>query len=177
MYTSCICTTNLLALAQATTAYTAASTQIGIAKTGVENASNNSGYTQLRAAVDGYVSNLNLKTGELLAPGQKLFGLIDESSWWVDTNFKETQLKRVKAGQPATIELDMYDHSYRGIVQSISYASGSTFSLLPAENATGNWVKVTQRFTVRIKLADDPSFPLRVGASSKVSIDTTQDRK
>jgi membrane fusion protein (multidrug efflux system) len=68
----------------------------------------------------------------------------------------------------------MYDHKYHGIVQSVSYASGNTFSLLPAENATGNWVKVTQRFTVRVTLQDDPNFPLRVGASSNVTVDTTK---
>jgi membrane fusion protein (multidrug efflux system) len=163
-----------VALAQANTQYQAAVTQIDLAKNGVENAQNNNGYTQLRASVDGYISNINLQTGEFVSPGQKLFGLVDNSSWWVDVNFKETQLKRIKAGQGASIELDMYDHKYHGVVQSISYASGNTFSLLPAENATGNWVKVTQRFTVRVKLDDDAQFPLRVGASSKVTIDTTK---
>ncbi len=163
-----------VALAQANTQYQAAVTQIDLAKNGVENAQNNNGYTQLRASVDGYISNINLQTGEYVSPGQKLFGLVDNSSWWVDVNFKETQLKRIKAGQSASVELDMYDHKYHGVVQSISYASGNTFSLLPAENATGNWVKVTQRFTVRVKLDDDAQFPLRVGASSKVTIDTTK---
>ena len=163
-----------VALAQANTQYQAAVTQIDLAKNGVENAQNNNGYTQLRASVDGYISNINLQTGEFVSPGQKLFGLVDNSSWWVDVNFKETQLKRIKAGQSASVELDMYDHKYHGVVQSISYASGNTFSLLPAENATGNWVKVTQRFTVRVKLDDDTQFPLRVGASSKVTIDTTK---
>lgn len=163
-----------VALAQAKTQYQSMMTQIDLAKTGVANAQNETGYTELRASVDGYVSDLNLQSGELVQPGQKLFGLVDDSSWWVDVNFKETQLKRIKAGQPAEIELDMYDHKYHGIVQSVSYASGNTFSLLPAENATGNWVKVTQRFTVRVTLQDDPNFPLRVGASSNVTVDTTK---
>lgn len=161
-------------LQQAKTQYLAAKTQVDLAQTGVKNASNNSGYTELRSPVDGYVSNLNLQSGELVQAGQKLFGLVDDASWWVDVNFKETQLKRVKPGQSATIELDMYDHKYHGTVQSISHASGNTFSLLPAENATGNWVKVTQRFTVRVALQDDPNFPLRVGASSNVTVDTTK---
>lgn len=161
-------------LQQAKTQSLAAETQVDLAKTGVANAQNNTGYTELRSPVDGYISNLNLQTGELVQAGQKLFGLVDDANWWVDVNFKETQLKRVKPGQSATIELDMYDHKYHGVVQSISYASGNTFSLLPAENATGNWVKVTQRFTVRVTLKDDPKFPLRVGASSNVTIDTTK---
>lgn len=152
----------------------AANTQISIAQSGVDNAQNNTAYTQLRSPVNGYISNLNLQTGELVASGQKLFGLVDDQSWWIDVNFKETQLKRVNAGQPASIELDMYDHKYHGVVQSISYASGNTFSLLPAENATGNWVKVTQRFTVRVKLSNESEFPLRVGASADVTIDTAK---
>lgn len=159
-------------LNQALMQYQAAITQAGIAKTNLETANINNGYTQLRAPVDGYTSNLNLQVGELVSPGQKLFGLVDNANWWVDVNLKETQLRRIKVGQTASVELDMYDHKYHGTVQSISYASGNTFSLLPAENATGNWVKVTQRFTVRVKLDNDPNFPLRVGASSNVTIDT-----
>ena len=161
-------------LDQANAQNLAANTQISIAQSGINNAQNNTAYTQLRSPVDGYISYLNLQTGELVAAGQKLFGLVDNQSWWVDVNFKETQLKRVKAGQPASVELDMYDHKYHGVVQSISYASGNTFSLLPAENATGNWVKVTQRFTVRVKIANESDFPLRVGASSNVTIDTSK---
>ena len=78
-------------------------------------------------------------------------------------------------GQPVDVELDLYKHAhYKGVVQSLSYASGNTFSLLPAQNATGNWVKVTQRFTIRIKLENNSQFPLRVGASADVKIDTTK---
>lgn len=160
-------------LDQANIQYKAAQTQIDIAKVSVENAQNNEGYTQLRAPVDGYITDMNLQTGELVSQGQKLFGLVDDSNWWLDVNFKETQLKRIKAGQKAIIELDMYDHKYNGVVQSISFASGNTFSLLPAQNATGNWVKVTQRFTVRVKVEDSKDFPLRVGASADVTVDTT----
>ncbi len=163
-----------VALAQSKTQYQAMMTQIDLAKTGIVNAKNDTGYTELRASVNGYVTDINLQTGELVQAGQKLFGLVDNSEWWIDVNFKETQLKRIKAGQSADIELDMYNHKYHGTVQSISHASGNTFSLLPAENATGNWVKVTQRFTVRVALQDDPNFPLRVGASSNVTVDTTK---
>ena len=161
-----------IAVEQSKIQYQTAQTQIAIAKINVENAANNTGYTELRAPVDGYITNLNLQTGELVQTGQRIFGLVDNSKWWVDANYKETQIKRIKPGQSATIELDMYDHKYTGTVQSISFASGNTFSLLPAENATGNWVKVTQRFTVRVKINNDPAYPLRVGASSKVTINT-----
>lgn len=161
-----------VALSQANSQYAAAKTQIDVAKVELANAQNNSGYTQVRASTDGYVTNLNLIPGQLVQSGQMLFGLVDDSSWWVDVNYKETQLARIKPGQKATIKLDMYDHEYTGVVDSISRASGNTFSLLPAQNATGNWVKVTQRFTVRVKLADDPKYPLRVGASSEVTVDT-----
>jgi membrane fusion protein (multidrug efflux system) len=163
----------IVALTQANTQYTVAKTQIEIANTNQENALNNNAYTQLRAPVDGYISNLFLQSGELVNSGQKLFAVVDNSAWWVDVNFKETQLKRIKPGQSAQISLDLYEHKYMGTVKSISYASGNTFSLLPAQNATGNWVKVTQRFTVRVKLANDPKFPLRVGASAQVSINTS----
>jgi membrane fusion protein (multidrug efflux system) len=124
--------------------------------------------------MDGYISNLNtLMPGEFLNAGQSMFGIVSNDKWWVDANFKETQLGRIKPGQKVEIILDMYDdHKYTGTVQSMSYASGTTFSLLPAQNATGNWVKVTQRFTVRIKVDNDPKYPLRIGASAKVEINT-----
>ena len=109
--------------------------------------------------------------------GQKLFGLVDDTTWWIDANMKETQLRRIKPLQGATVTLDMYDHQYVGNVQSISYASGSTFSLLPSENASGNWVKVIQYFTVRIHVKNDPTYPLRVGASAHVVINTLGNAK
>jgi membrane fusion protein (multidrug efflux system) len=162
----------IVGLTQANTQYAVANTQIKIAQTNKSNALNNNAYTQLHAPVDGYISNLFLQKGELVSGGQKLFALVDNSAWWVDVNFKETQLKRIKPGQSAQISLDLYDHKYHGKVSSISYASGNTFSLLPAQNATGNWVKVTQRFTVRVQLANEVNFPLRVGASAQVQINT-----
>jgi membrane fusion protein (multidrug efflux system) len=98
--------------------------------------------------------------------------MIDDSLWWIDGNFKETQIRRIKPKQKVNIQLDMYSHQYQGYVDSISYASGSTFSLLPAQNSSGNWVKVAQRFTVRIVLRDNKAYPLRVGASSTVTVNT-----
>ena len=166
-------------LAQANTAYNqskiaAASTlqKVELAKFQLDNAQNTFNSTIIIAPVSGYVSNMSLQVGQLVGVGQNLFGVIDDSSWWIDSNFKETQINRIKPKQKVTIKLDMYPHRYSGTVESISYASGSTFSLLPAQNSSGNWVKVTQRFTVRIVLQDSQAFPLRVGASSVVEVNT-----
>ena len=146
--------------------------QVNAAKVGAENSNLNLGYTTLTAPSDGFVSNLKIYKGQLIAPGQSLFGFVNNKKWWVNANFKETDLDRIKAGQKVDVELDMYDHKYKGKVDSISYATGSVFSLLPAENATGNWVKVTQRFPVKITLKDSNNYPLRVGASATVQVDT-----
>lgn len=144
------------------------------AKASVDTAKSNLSYTEYYSPADGYITSLNtLTTGEFINASQQMFGIVDTSSWWIDANFKETQLSRIKVGQAVEVKLDMYEHKYVGEVQSVSYASGNTFSLLPAQNATGNWVKVTQRFTVKVKLHDDPKFPLRVGASTKVKVNTT----
>jgi membrane fusion protein (multidrug efflux system) len=160
-------------LNQAEIGYEAAKTQVKIAKIGLDNANVNQSYTKIFAPVTGYIGNLNLQVGQLVGQGQKLFVLIDDTSWWVDVNFEESQLSRIKPGQPASISLDMYSYTYRGTVQSISYASGSTFSLLPPQNASGNWVKVAQRFTVRVKIENNAKYPLRVGASADASVNTT----
>ncbi|BCD90031.1 hemolysin secretion protein D [Francisella halioticida] len=146
--------------------------QVGSAKLSYDNAILNLGYTTLIAPSDGYVSNLKTYKGQLIGAGIPLFGFIDNKKWWIDANFKETALDRIKPGQKVKIELDMYNHTYTGEVNSLSYATGSVFSLLPPENATGNWVKVTQRFPIKIVLKDNPKYPLRVGASATVKIDT-----
>jgi membrane fusion protein (multidrug efflux system) len=133
-------------------------------------------YTQVSALVDGIVGEVKLRPGSMIQTGQPLFPLIESGSWWVAANYKETDLKRIQPGQAAHIQLDLYpDHSFRGMVESISPASGVAFSLLPPENATGNWVKVTQRFPVKVRIIDDdsPEYPLRIGASSEVTIDTS----
>lgn len=164
--------TALIALKQAMTRYEIANTRINIAKLSIKNAQLNKSYTKLYAPTDGYVSNLNLMPGQLVAAGQKLFALVDNRVWWVDTNLKENQISRIKAGQKASVYLDMYGRTYSGIVQSISYASGSTFSIFPPENASGNWIKIPQYFTVRVTLKDDKQYPLRVGASATVTVNT-----
>ena len=129
------------------------------------------------APADGWVANLTLRPGSYVTPGQPLFALVEDGDWWVDGNFKETDLQRIRPGQPATLSIDMYSGTeVKGTVESIGAGSGAVFSLLPPENATGNWVKVTQRFPVRIKLDETPAdkaFQLRVGASVTATVDTS----
>ena len=129
-------------------------------------------YTQVTAAAEGYIANLDLQEGSVIGEGIPLFALINSQSYWVDANFKETEIKGIKPGQRALIQVDIYPgHTFHGQVESINGSSGSAFSLLPPQNATGNWVKVTQRVPVKISLLDlDDRYPLRVGATASVVI-------
>ena len=133
-------------------------------------------YTEVRAPTAGWVSDVSLREGSFVTMARPVFPLVEDQEWWIDAHFKETDITRIKPGQSASIEVDMYPGvTLNGQVESISAGSGATFSLLPPENATGNWVKVTQRYTVRVKVLDrppNPTQPLRVGASSQVKIDT-----
>jgi membrane fusion protein (multidrug efflux system) len=133
--------------------------------------------TYVTAPGSGWVSKINLRPGSIVQAGTPALALVEDGNWWVDANFKETDLGRIKPGQAATISLDMYPGAtFEGVVESISPGSGASFSVLPPENATGNWVKVTQRFPVRIEITSppDPDKPLRLGASATVRIDTTE---
>jgi membrane fusion protein (multidrug efflux system) len=128
--------------------------------------------TEVKAPTDGLIANLTLQTGYMVTPGTPLFVLIASNEYWVDANFKETQLKDVRPGQRVEIKTDMYpDHVFHGTVQSLSGGSGAAFSLLPPQNATGNWVKVTQRVPVRIRVEDpDAAHPLRIGTTATVKV-------
>lgn len=129
----------------------------------------------IKAPVDGTVGKVTIRPGSLVRAGVPLFPIVDSSKWWVDANFKETDLTRIKPGQKATITVDMYPgHEFSGVVEAVGPASTSAFSLLPPQNASGNWIKLTQRFPVRISLSLNPDDPaMRVGASASVSVDTT----
>ena len=133
-------------------------------------------YTHITTPADGWVTQLTLRKGTLVQAGAVQFALVEAGEWWVEANFRESDLTRLRNGLPAKVRIDMYpDLTLTGRIQSLSAGSGATFSLLPPENATGNWVKVTQRFPVRIALDALPGVttPLRVGASVNVEIDTT----
>ena len=128
--------------------------------------------THVAAPTSGVIANLSLRPGNTVQASTPLFVVISEHEFWVDANFKETQLKDIRQGQKAEIRSDMYpDHVFHGTVQSLSGGSGAAFSLLPPQNATGNWVKVTQRVPVRVKVDDpDPQHPLRIGTTATVRI-------
>jgi membrane fusion protein (multidrug efflux system) len=131
--------------------------------------------THLVAPAAGMVANLSLRPGASVQPRVPLFALISDREFWVDANFKETQLRGLQPGQEATVKLDMYPNRvFRGVVQSLSGGAGTAFSLLPPQNATGNWVKVTQRVPVRVRIVDpDPQYPLRIGTTATVEVRRT----
>lgn len=130
-------------------------------------------HTIITAPVAGVVGEVDVRPGAVVTAGTPLFPLVDSGDWWVDANFKETDLQRIAPGQPAHVSLDLDpSRSIPGTVVAVSPASGAAFSLLPPQNASGNWVKVTQRFPVRVALRlDGHAPPLRVGASASVVID------
>ncbi|MGA8863812.1 MAG: HlyD family secretion protein [Gallionella sp.] len=129
-------------------------------------------HTHVTAPQDGLLSNVTLAAGSLVAAGEPQFALITDNSFHIDANFKETELAGIHPGQNVDIRIDMYpDRHFRGIVQSLSGGTGTAFSLLPPQNATGNWVKIAQRIPVRIKFDQiDADYPLRIGATATVSV-------
>jgi membrane fusion protein, multidrug efflux system len=129
-------------------------------------------HTHIVAAQDGQISNLTLTAGSLVGVGTPLFALIADNSFHIDANYKETELPGIHPGQDVDIQIDMYPgQHFKGSVESISGGTGTAFSLLPPQNATGNWVKIAQRVPVRIKLAPtDTEHPLRIGATATVSV-------
>ena len=129
-------------------------------------------HTHVTAAQDGQISNLSLTEGSLVGVGVPLFALIADNSFHIDANYKETELVGIHPGQNVDIQIDMYPgQHFKGTVESISGGTGTAFSLLPPQNATGNWVKIAQRVPVRIKLAPtDADHPLRIGATATVSV-------
>lgn len=145
-----------------------------LAKAGLQQAELDLQYTQVRAATNGWVTNLTLREGNVVTANQPLFALVSNAEYWVDANLKETELQQVRVGQKAEITVDMYPHHiFKGEVVSISKGSGAAFSLLPPQNAVGNWVKVTQRVPVKIRVTNpEAQFPLRVGTTATVTIDT-----
>jgi membrane fusion protein (multidrug efflux system) len=130
------------------------------------------GYTTLRAPVSGLVSQRAMEPGQTVTHGQPLMAVVPLEDLWVTANFKESQLVHMKQGQPVEIEVDAYGKTYRGHVDSIAAATGARFSLLPPENATGNYVKVVQRVPVKIffEPGQDPNHQLRPGLSVTPSV-------
>jgi membrane fusion protein, multidrug efflux system len=133
-------------------------------------------HTEVRAPVDGLISKKSVEVGHIVQMGQPLLAIVPLHEVWVVANFKETQLARLRPGMPAEVEIDTFSgKKYQGKVDSLSAGTGARFSLLPPENATGNWVKVVQRIPVKIRLDDKQlgnPHTLRAGMSAHVTITT-----
>jgi membrane fusion protein, multidrug efflux system len=145
------------------------------AQAALDRAELNLSYTEIRAPENGIVTKVEqLQIGDYVTASTPLFSLMSSDRVWVEANFKETELTHMRPGQQATIEVDTYpDVVLPAKVESLSPGTGLTFSLLPAENATGNWVKVVQRLPVRLSIDRfDPNVPLRAGLSATVEVDT-----
>lgn len=130
----------------------------------------------LPAPVTGYVAKRSVQVGQRVSPGNPLMAIVPLNAVWVDANFKEVQLKHMRIGQPVELTADLYGSGvvFHGKVIGFSAGTGSAFSLLPAQNATGNWIKVVQRLPVRIKLdqREVDAHPLRVGLSMETEVET-----
>ncbi|ANJ57273.1 hemolysin D [Pseudomonas silesiensis] len=134
----------------------------------------NNARSTLIAPVTGYVAKRTVQLGQRVQPGTALMAVIPLDQLWIDANFKETQLRDMRIGQPVDIEADLYggDVKYSGTIDSLGAGTGSAFALLPAQNATGNWIKIVQRVPVRIHINAEElaSHPLRVGLSTQVNV-------
>jgi len=136
-------------------------------------------YTRIPAPSDGIITAINLEPGEYVEKGEPIFALVDDRDTWVEANLKETQLTHVHAGLKAEVEVDAYPGvKWQATVQGIAPATGAEFSILPPQNASGNWVKVVQRVPVRLRLLPNQDRPhLRAGMTAHISIDTGRARK
>lgn len=130
--------------------------------------------TKIRSPVTGYVAQRNVQVGETLSAGQALLSIVPADQLWIDANFKETQLSGVRIGQKVSVVSDLYGSNvvFDGVVEGINMGTGGAFSVLPAQNATGNWIKVVQRLPVRITLDAEQlkEYPLRIGLSTTVTL-------
>ncbi len=153
-----------------------ANPEVAAARAKVEQAQLDLSRTVIRAPIDGVVAKRNVQIGQRVAAGSPVMQVVPIGAAYVDANFKEGQLRKVKIGQPVELEADLYGGSvkYHGKVAGLSGGTGAAFALIPAQNATGNWIKVVQRLPVRVAIdpADLKAHPLRVGLSMKATIDT-----
>jgi len=163
------------ALAEAQPALAGADARVGAARAARDQAALNLSYTRVTAPASGVVSKKTVELGQLVQPGQPLMSVVPLDDIWVTANLKETQTADVRPGDPADITVDAYPgRHFAGHVESLSPATGAKFSLLPPDNATGNYTKVVQRLPVRVRLdgANDAQQPLRPGMSVVVTLQT-----
>jgi membrane fusion protein (multidrug efflux system) len=151
--------------------------QLAELQTSLAKAQRDLDFTLVRAPVEGTFSNRLVNTGDFIVVGQRLGNVVPLDDVFIDANYKETQLKRIRPGQPVTISVDAYGHrKFAGFVDSISPAAGSVFTLLPPDNATGNFTKIVQRLPVRVRVPKDVARQnlLRAGMSVYVTVDTLE---
>jgi membrane fusion protein (multidrug efflux system) len=153
--------------------YVAAQAQVKALDAQVRTAQDQLGYTVIRSPIDGFVGAKNIEIGATVSPGQSLLDIVPRFGTYITANYKETQLGKIKVGQNVDITVDAYKGTiFHGKVETIAPASQNTFSIVPAQNATGNFVKVTQRLPIRIIVTDPPADkPLRVGMSVETNVD------
>jgi len=151
--------------------YRAALALVKVREAELQNARLQLSYTTITAPADGHVARKNVQPGQFVQPGQWLIGLVGSGELWVVANFKETQLTKMRPGQMVEIKVDAFPkESFEGRVESISSGTGSKFSLLPPDNASGNFVKVAQRVPVKIMFTEKPEKPLAAGMSVVVDV-------
>jgi membrane fusion protein (multidrug efflux system) len=152
--------------------------QVAAARAARDSAKLDLDRTVIRAPVDGVISKKQVELGQRVPVGATLMSIVPVTRLYVDANFKEVQLRRVRPGQPVTLKSDLYGGGvvYHGTVVGVGGGTGSAFSLIPAQNATGNWIKVVQRLPVRIRLdaGELAEHPLRLGLSMKATIDVSK---
>jgi membrane fusion protein, multidrug efflux system len=152
--------------------------EVALARARRDQARVNLERTVIRAPVDGVVAKRSVQVGQQIQAGSPVLAIVPVAEVHVDANFKEGQLERVRIGQPVEVTSDLYGHkvTYRGVVTGLSGGTGSTFAAIPAQNATGNWIKVVQRVPVRIQLdaRELEAKPLQVGLSMEATIDTRE---
>jgi len=150
----------------------AAAAEVAQARADVRSAALNLQYTKIYAPASGIIGRKTVEIGHRIQPGQSLLVIVPVDDVWVTANFKETQLKTMRPGQPVSIHVDAFDRDYSGVVDEMAGAAGTLFSLLPPENASGNYVKVVQRLPVRIRLGHDQDVEhrLRPGMSVEARV-------
>ena len=154
-----------------------AAAQLAELKTSLAKAERDLDFASVRTPVEGTFSNRLVNTGDFVAVGQRLGNVVPLDDVYIDANYKETQLKRIRPGQPVTIKVDAYGfRKFKGTVDSLSPAAGSVFTLLPPDNATGNFTKIVQRVAVRIRVPKDVARQnlLRAGMSVYATVDTNK---
>ncbi len=158
-------------LKQSLSAFKSAEKALNGAIAALNGARLNLSYTDIKAPAAGFVTKKGVEVGKFIAPQTPICALVPNENAWIVANYKESQLDKIKTGENVEITIDAYpDLTLKGKVESIQYGTGEAFSLFPPENASGNWIKVTQRVPVKIVFAKKPDVPLRVGMSVKTTI-------